>query len=92
MEQQKEKKTTELIMKNRSELSVSGICDIISSDENTVFLDTIDGGLEIAGSELHIISMNVATGSIIIEGKIDAISYHDKNPTQKNGFFARMFR
>ena len=79
-------------MKSRSELSISGICDIISSDENTVHLDTVDGALEIEGSELHIISMNVANGSIIIEGKIDTISYHDKTQLQKNSFFARMFK
>lgn len=92
MEQTKEKNTTELILRNRAELNISGVCDIISSDENSIFLNTTDGTLEIGGSELHIISMNVASGTMIVDGKVDNISYHDKIQAQKNGFFARMFR
>ena len=92
MEQTKEKNTTELILRNRAELNISGVCDIISSDENSIFLNTADGTLEIGGSELHIISMNVASGTMIVDGKVDNISYHDKIQAQKNGFFARMFR
>ena len=53
----KEKNTT-LLLKNRTALSLTGVSDIISSDESSVYLDTIDGGLIIEGTELHIISMN----------------------------------
>ncbi len=92
MEQTKEKNSTELILKNRAELNISGVCDIISSDEISIFLDTAEGALEIGGSELHIISMNVASGAMLIEGRIDTISYHDKQEQKKSGFLARMFR
>ncbi len=92
MEQPKEKITTTLSLKNRSFLALTGISDIISSDENTVYLDTLDGGLVVEGSELHIISMNVGNGEIILDGRFDSISYHDKAQTSKTGFFARMFK
>lgn len=92
MEQQKEKITTALALKNRSSLALNGVTDIVSSDETAVCLDTLDGGLAIEGSELHIISMNVGNGEITIEGRIDSISYHDKTQTQKNGFFTRIFK
>ncbi len=92
MEQTKEKISTELVLKNRAALNISGVCDIISSDENSVFLNTADGALEIGGSELHIISMNVSSGVMLIEGRIDTISYHDKQEPKKSGFLARMFR
>ncbi|MBO5023664.1 MAG: sporulation protein YabP [Clostridia bacterium] len=92
MEQQKEKTTTTLYLKNRTTLILTGISDIVSSDENSVCLDTLDGGLMVEGSELHIISMNVESGEITIEGKVDSITYHDKTQVSKNGFFARMFK
>lgn len=91
-QQQKDITTTSLLLKNRSSLVLNGVLDIISSDETEIFLNTLDGGLAIEGSELHIISMNVSDGEISIEGKIDAIAYNDKTHSQKNGFFTRIFK
>lgn len=91
-QQQKDINTTSLVLKNRSSLILNGVSDIISSDEAEIYLNTVDGGLTIEGSELHIISMNVGDGEISIDGKIDAIAYHDKTHSQKNGFFTRMFK
>ena len=53
MEQQKEKNSTALTLKNRSALNINGISDIINSDENAVYLNTLDGALLIEGSELQ---------------------------------------
>lgn len=92
MEQQKEKNSTALTLKNRSALNINGISDIINSDENAVYLNTLDGALLIEGSELHIISMNVESGEISLEGRVDTLSYHDKGAESKGGFFARMFK
>jgi sporulation protein YabP len=92
MEQQKEKNTTSIALKNRSSLNIDGVSDIISSDESSVYLDTSDGALLIEGSELRIISMNVVSHEMSIDGRIDTIAYHDKTQTQKSGFFARMFK
>jgi sporulation protein YabP len=92
MEQQKEKISTALTLKNRSMLNIDGISDIINSDENAVYLNTLDGALLIEGSELHIISMNVGSGEITLEGRVDTLSYHDKSQETKSGFFARMFK
>ncbi|MGN1095011.1 MAG: YabP/YqfC family sporulation protein [Eubacteriales bacterium] len=92
MEQAKEKNSTSLVLKNRSSLFVSGVTDIISSDENAISLDTNDGALIVEGNEMHIISMNVSNGEITVEGNIDALAYHDKTQTQKTGFFTRIFK
>lgn len=92
MEQQKEKNTTSISMKNRSLLSVSGASDIISSDESSVYLETLDGSLLIEGTELHIISMSVGNKEMLIEGRFNSLSFTDKAQTQKIGFFARMFK
>lgn len=92
MEQNKEIYSTSISLKKRSELQVSGVLDIISSDESSIYLDTSDGALLIEGSSLRIISMNVAGGDLTLEGKIDSLTYSEKSKEQKNGFFARMFK
>jgi len=92
MEQQKENYSTSIFLKKRSELQISGVSDIISSDENNIYLNTSDGALIIDGTELRIISMNVAQGDMTVEGKVDSIAYTEKEQTQKSGFFARMFK
>jgi sporulation protein YabP len=92
MEQNKEIYSTSISLKKRSELLVSGVSDIISSDESSIYLDTPDGGLIIEGSSLRIISMNVAGGDLTLEGKIDSLAYNEKAQAQKSGFFARMFK
>ena len=89
--EQKEKRTA-LSLINRSELLISGILDIINSDENSIYLDTLDDGLIIEGSELHIISMNVQNREISIEGNVDSISYHSKSTSTKTGFWARILK
>ena len=92
MEQQKEKKSTAISLKNRSELKIYGVSDIISSDENCICLNTADGILTLDGSALRIITINVTGGEMEVEGRIDGISYSENTQTQKSGFFARMFR
>ena len=92
MEQNKEIYSTLISLKKRSELQVSGVSDIISSDENSVYLDTSDGTLVIEGSSLRIISMNVAGGDLTLEGRIDSLVYNETAKSQKSGFLARMFK
>lgn len=92
MENQKENFSTAILLKKRSELNVSGVNDIVSSDENSICLDTPDGQLLIEGEGLRIISMSVSGGDIDVTGKIDSIVYSEKTQMQKSGFFARMFK
>ncbi len=92
MENQKEIFSTTISLKKRSELNVSGVNDIVSSDENSICLDTPDGLLIIEGEGLRILSMSVSGGDIAVTGKIDSIVYNEKTQIQKSGFFARMFK
>lgn len=92
MENQKENFSTAVQLKKRTELSVSGVTDIVSSDENTICLNTPDGLLYVEGEGLRIISMNVSGGDIAVTGKVCSLAYSDKEAAQKSGFFARMFK
>ena len=55
MENQKENFSTAIHLKKRTELAVSGVTDIVSSDENAICLNTPDGLLYVEGDGLRII-------------------------------------
>ena len=85
-------KAHSIIAENRGKLSVSGVTNIDSFDENTVLLYTTMGELTIKGSDLHINDLSVTNGEMNIEGNIDAIIYGDKDLRSPLSFLGRLFR
>lgn len=76
-----------LNLKNREELNIDGIIDVISFDESSVYLETNNGKLLIEGSELHISNLDVATGFITVKGHVVSITYNDRDGSKKAGLF-----
>ena len=80
-----------VIMEDRHTLTVSGISDVDSFDEQTVVIFTQMGELTVRGSDLHIINLNVDSGELSLEGTVNSLAYSDEQPG-KVGFFSRVFR
>ena len=80
-----------IIMENRRRLSISGVMDIDSFDEETVVLFTEEGELTIRGLNLHINKIDVDSGDLAMEGEIDSLVYAGDRQ-QKGSFFSRLFR
>jgi len=80
-----------VIMENRKTLTVTGVMDIDSFDEQTVIVFTEHGELTIKGRDLHINKIDVDTGDLLMEGDVDSLSYSDNLP-QKGGFFSKLLR
>lgn len=76
---------------NRQLVSVTGVKDVESFNDQEVMLITESGGLRIEGSSLHITKLNLDDGQVILEGEIAALDYED-DPQQKGSLFSRMFR
>ena len=94
MNNKEEKRSTgahNLILEERGSLTVTGVSDIDSFDEETVVVYTDLGELTVRGSGLHINKIDVDAGELELEGEIDSLSYSDQ-PVSRGGFFARMFR
>lgn len=72
----------------RARVELSAIEDVISFDEASVVLGSALGVISIEGQGLHILKMNVESGDIVIEGKINSLLYIDKTP-RKNGLFSK---
>ncbi|MEM1485949.1 YabP/YqfC family sporulation protein [Oscillospiraceae bacterium PP1C4] len=81
-----------IIMEDRRRLTVSGVTDIDSFDEQTVVLFCATGELAIRGEGLHINRIDVDTGELSLEGDcIHSLTYADNLPL-RGGFFGKLFR
>lgn len=76
----------------RELLSVTGVTDVLSFDENEVSLTTDAGGMNIMGSGLHVQKLDLEGGCVMIEGLVDAIEYEEAVPERKGSLLSRIFR
>ncbi len=78
-----------IILENRSELSVSGVKEVIGFDEETVIAETELGTLTVKGQELKVMNFTVETGSLNIEGTVAAMCYTEARSGKT--FLKRLF-
>ena len=81
-----------VIMESRRNLTVTGVMDIDSFDEESVIVFTELGELTIRGANLHINKIDVNTGDLSMEGEIESLSYTENRPQKGGGFFSKLFR
>ena len=80
-----------IVLEGRKKLSVSGVEDVESYDEETIIMGTSKGTLVIKGHDLQLEKLSLDSGEIIIEGNVDCIEYEDDiRPSE--GFFSRLFK
>lgn len=81
-----------IIIENRSKISISGVEDVDSFDERDMILQTNMGTLSVKGENLHINKFNIETGELVIDGDIDEVVYHnDGGYAKKGSLFSKMF-
>lgn len=80
-----------LVLEDRRLLTVSGVSDVDSFDEETVVVFTDLGELTVRGKDLHINRLSVEVGELTVEGSISALIYSEEN-AKSGGFFSRVFR
>lgn len=82
-----------LILENREKLSISGVIDVESFNDECVVVETELGTLIVKGIDLHINKLNIDSSELGIEGEIISCEYSDRESRSRGGgFFARMFR
>ncbi|MDR0531717.1 MAG: sporulation protein YabP [Oscillospiraceae bacterium] len=81
-----------IILEDRRLLTVSGVSDVDSFDENMVTVFTDMGELIVRGSDLHINRLSVEVGELLLEGKIVSLTYQEPAPKTAGGFFSKVFR
>ena len=82
-----------IILENREKLTISGVLDVLSFDDQIVILETELGLLSIKGENLKINKLSINTGDVIVEGDIINLGYSEKDIDRKNGsIFGKIFK
>lgn len=79
-----------IILEGRQKLSVSGVTDVQSFDEEQVLLETVRGMLAVRGEGLHVERLQLEAGELIVLGEIGSIEYDD-SVQPRGGMLARLF-
>ena len=78
-----------VILEEREQLVISGVEEVESFDESTIFLTTAQGCLEIQGEELHIEKLSLDGGDLKVEGRVNALIYGEER-RERGGLLARL--
>ncbi len=83
-----------IILENREKLSISGVLDVLSFDDQIVILETELGLLTIKGENLRINKLSLDTTEVVIDGEVYNLGYSEKDSIQKSngGFFNKIFK
>lgn len=74
-----------LILENRGKLSISGVNDVLSFDDQVVMLETELGLLTVKGENIRINKLSIDTSEVIVEGNISYLAYSDKELEKNKG-------
>ena len=82
-----------LILENRGKLSISGVLDVLSFDDQVVVLETELGLLTVKGENIRINKLSIDTSEVIVEGEISYLAYSDKDAQkEKSNFISKIFK
>ena len=73
----------------REQLTISGVEDVERFDENEVVLHTHGGRLIVTGTGLHVASLQLEEGRLMVDGAIDGVVYDGGAVKRRGGFLRR---
>ena len=80
-----------LILENRSRLTVSGVTKVLRCDENGAAMETGSGTLLVTGEGLSMSELSMETGEVHVGGSIDSLAYEENRPSS-GSLWQRLFR
>ena len=82
-----------IILENREKLTLSGVRDVLSFDDQIVIVETELGLLNIKGQNLKITKLSIDTGDVVVEGDILNLGYSEKTLDKKGtSIMNKLFR
>lgn len=93
VENKLENATGNITLENRNRLTLTGVEEVISFDDEKILLNTRLGSLTIKGSELKMNKLDVQNGDVIIVGKIASMVYSGKElKKEKENIITKLFK
>ncbi|MBU5592096.1 sporulation protein YabP [Clostridium sp. MSJ-4] len=89
-----EDKKSNLILDSRKRLSLTGVIEVFSFNEENIALNTSMGVLNIKGKNLKMNKLDVQNGEVAIIGTIDSFVYStsDAKQVNKESIIKRLFK
>ena len=82
-----------LILENRNKLTITGVLDVLSFDDQIVITETDLGLLTVKGENLRINKLSIDSSEVMIEGEITSLAYSQKNFEKKGeGILSKIFK
>lgn len=82
-----------LVLENREKLSISGVLDVLSFDDQVVIVETELGLLNVKGENLRINKLSIDTSEVVVEGDICSMLYSEKDLDKKtSSFIGKIFK
>lgn len=82
-----------LTLERREKAVLTGVTDVERFDENEVVLHTHGGRLTLTGTGLHVSSLQLEEGRLLVDGSIDSAVYDSGAPRpsllRRGGFLRR---
>ena len=76
-----------LSLDQRKNLTMTGVTEVVSFDENTVVLKTGLGMLVVQGQQLQLKTLTLDGGNVAVEGQINALTYEQ---LRQGGWLGRL--
>lgn len=76
-----------LSLNERRELTMTGVSEVVSFEENAVVLRTALGTLIVQGSELKLKTLSLEGGQVAVDGSVSALIYEEP----RSGGWRRLF-
>ena len=78
-----------LPLDRREKAVLTGVTDVERFDESEVVLHTHGGRLVLTGTGLHVSSLQLEEGRLLVDGAIDGVVYDGGAPKRRGGFLRR---
>ena len=83
-----------IILENREKLTITGVIDVLSFDDQIVIIETQIGLLTVKGNDLRINKLSIDNSEVKIEGEIYNLGYSEETINKKNssGILRKIFK
>lgn len=85
-------KNQNILVEDRNRVTITGVEQVESFNDNTIILRTVKGGMVIKGEGLNVGKLNLDDGNVKIDGIINGINYVDKDYSQKGNIIGKIFK
>ena len=85
---QKNTANNRLVLENQKKITLTGVTEVISSNENSLVAKLNNGNIYINGHNIHITKLDVEHGLLEADGAFYQIKYN----TKSDNIFKRIFR